>query len=281
MSIYSRPQESVIFANTSLDVVYRQLRDLWTKGQKENIAPTNAELLQATIPLLETLSRFDQPCYSLIDMIEQRYLFLSPNQGLLTGYPIQAGYDGGMEWVFGIIHPEDLGALLEINRVKWEFFRALPEIKRPDFRANFDFRIRHQKGYYKRLVQQSICLEHTQEGYPKIILAKLHDITNLKLPELREQLKPSLLLTINTGGQDEVSMQCSPGLSTIWKRPLLSRREFELLALLDQGLTSKEIACQLGNSTATISTQRRNMIRKTGVVDTTALVSYSKLLGWI
>jgi len=53
----------------------------------------------------------------------------------------------------------------------------------------------------------------------------------------------------------------------------LSEREKEVLNLLLQGLTSKEIARKLFISKATIDTHRRNILEKTGIKSTAELIA--------
>jgi DNA-binding CsgD family transcriptional regulator len=54
-----------------------------------------------------------------------------------------------------------------------------------------------------------------------------------------------------------------------------SIREREILTLLGQGKTSKEIAVSLDLSVTTISTHRRNICRKLGVHSTAELIRYA------
>ncbi|UOQ52784.1 response regulator [Hymenobacter cellulosivorans] len=55
-------------------------------------------------------------------------------------------------------------------------------------------------------------------------------------------------------------------------RPLLTRREREVLTLIAQGLTSQEMAQQLFVSALTIETHRRNLLTKFGVHNTAMLI---------
>ncbi|WEK35615.1 MAG: response regulator transcription factor [Candidatus Pseudobacter hemicellulosilyticus] len=55
----------------------------------------------------------------------------------------------------------------------------------------------------------------------------------------------------------------------------LTIRELEILRLLTQELTSKEIAQQLFISERTVETHRKNLLRKTGCTGTVGLVKYA------
>lgn len=58
---------------------------------------------------------------------------------------------------------------------------------------------------------------------------------------------------------------------------LLTAREFEILKLIANGATSKDIAAQLFLSVNTVDNHRRNMLKKSGAVDTSSLIHLCKL----
>lgn len=61
--------------------------------------------------------------------------------------------------------------------------------------------------------------------------------------------------------------------------PMLTRREKEILSLLDKGLSSQEIASRLSLSIHTIDTHRKNMLQKLNVHNTPALLKAAGKLG--
>ncbi|MBX0289327.1 response regulator transcription factor [Hymenobacter sp. HSC-4F20] len=63
------------------------------------------------------------------------------------------------------------------------------------------------------------------------------------------------------------------------KVPALSRRETEVLKLIGEGLTTSEIAEKLFTSKRTIETHRQNIIEKTQVRNTAALIKYAVTQG--
>jgi DNA-binding NarL/FixJ family response regulator len=61
----------------------------------------------------------------------------------------------------------------------------------------------------------------------------------------------------------------------------LSKREIEVLRLIAEGMTSKEIAKKQFTSTRTVETHRMNLIEKTKSKNTAALVKFAILNGFI
>ena len=61
----------------------------------------------------------------------------------------------------------------------------------------------------------------------------------------------------------------------------LSRREQEVLQLVADGLTTQQIADQLFTSKRTVETHRQNILDKTGVKNTAALIRYAIVQGFL
>ena len=72
-----------------------------------------------------------------------------------------------------------------------------------------------------------------------------------------------------------------PQMSLIHQKEVLTRREREILQLLAQGFSSKEIGEQLFVSKRTVDTHRKNMLNKTNCNKTLDLVMFSLEKGWI
>jgi DNA-binding NarL/FixJ family response regulator len=73
----------------------------------------------------------------------------------------------------------------------------------------------------------------------------------------------------------------SSNYQTSYAHNAISTRELDVLLLLAQGLTSKQIGNQLFISPNTVDNHRRNMIARTGARDTTALVQLCRMVGLI
>lgn len=63
--------------------------------------------------------------------------------------------------------------------------------------------------------------------------------------------------------------------------PLLSAREREVLILLAEGGSNKQVARQLGVSVRTVETHRLNLRRKLGIATPAGLTAYALKQGWI
>ncbi|UOQ68682.1 response regulator [Hymenobacter volaticus] len=78
-----------------------------------------------------------------------------------------------------------------------------------------------------------------------------------------------------------LAMEESEPSPSVKKSSGLSFREREVLQLISNGLTNQAIADKLFTSKRTIETHRQNIIEKTGVKNTAALIKHAMDQGWI
>ncbi len=98
--------------------------------------------------------------------------------------------------------------------------------------------------------------------------AGAEEIEKTLLGALQNQITISL-----PGGQN------TPVRTTSLEKPLLTRRELEVLELIARGYTNKEIADKLFVSASTVDTHRKNLLSKFGVLNTAALVHTAGKVG--
>lgn len=102
--------------------------------------------------------------------------------------------------------------------------------------------------------------------------------------ELHEALR-SALAAVRPGKGNEGGVRALAsarnGRGTGTGRPLLSRRETEILHLVAEGQSNKEIAAVLGISDQTVKNNITSLLRKLGVHDRTQAVIHALRHGWI
>lgn len=84
-------------------------------------------------------------------------------------------------------------------------------------------------------------------------------------------------ITINVSGAGSTPSIINNDLKT----PIITSREKEVLELISQGLTNKEIADKLFVSTSTIDSHRKNLLAKFNVINTAALITAAGKMGLI
>jgi len=229
-----------------------------------------AENWQQLIPLLEQLSFVNCVQILVSDRKTMRFLCAIDKRNV-TGYD-QRFYlaEDGLDFSISNIHPEHLHGILTIQQKAFDFF--LPNQKDQNkIVVNFDGIYRKFSGQYIHFLQQSIGIEFDKSGLATVFLSYIHDISHLK-KEKTGNLVISFANEIRWWNYN-YEVQCLEELHP------LSKQERRILSYLSQGKSSKEIANDLFISSHTVDTHRRNLLSKTNCIDTSAMVSYARLVG--
>lgn len=166
---------------------------------------------------------------------------------------------------FDLLHPEDLPALAYIER---ELIHS-KGVNNDEWRnANLiaNCRIKNTTGCYSLISRTSSILEVDEEGRPKIILHLCNDLSNL----VQEN---AVSYVLNVPGEREKRK--------VSKKGNLTKRETQILRLIAQGKSSSEIGDELYISRETVDKHRKNMIKKTGCMDTHKLAIKALNEKWI
>jgi DNA-binding NarL/FixJ family response regulator len=100
---------------------------------------------------------------------------------------------------------------------------------------------------------------------------------------LKESVHTEVLAAIRSvyAGKRLISQEASERLSTYFAGEALSPKEVEVLTLVAQGLSNKEIAAQLGKAAGTIKIHVQNILEKLGASDRTHAVTIAAQRGII
>ena len=64
-------------------------------------------------------------------------------------------------------------------------------------------------------------------------------------------------------------------------KPVISKKEMEVLRILATGLTSKDIAKQMQISSNTVNNHRKNILRKTGCANVAEAIRFAMRAGYL
>lgn len=201
-------------------------------------------------------------------------LYVSPKFKSITGYPIERFVADGLPFWFSIIHPADMQGV--VGAIKKAQHKLMTTRDRPDYPLILEYRIQSRKGStvwireFKQIVSYS-------RGVKNHVLGCFHDITEEKEKESaevrhlldRERGAHGLLdVALTYQIQDESGSLERRGTQS----RVISAREKQILKCVASGLSSKQIAAELSISENTVETHRRNLLKKFGVNNSTALV---------
>jgi DNA-binding CsgD family transcriptional regulator len=176
------------------------------------------------------------------------------------------------EFIMECIHPDDVMPFFNFAKLVVDYAETLSIPERFKLKWNFYYRAKDRKGNIKYIFHQGQPLLADDKG---LLLASLEFFSDIS--HLRNDNEPMLsILNFN----DEKNQQFftykasdkTPKLTN--NQQVLSKREQQIVRLLSEGYTSKQVAYEINISAVTVNNHRQNMLRKTNTSSTAELVKY-------
>ncbi|MGG5507081.1 MULTISPECIES: LuxR C-terminal-related transcriptional regulator [unclassified Myroides] len=185
--------------------------------------------------------------YSFIfDTLNNKLQFITMDFTRITGFSAQ---EMTTELYLQNVHPEDLDAFFEKELQVQAFTNSLRYHKLFKYKFEYTYRMRKADGTYFLLLQEYQALEVNKEGY------------------WAKSIVRHTLLNADCGSYDQAHFKIYDKEQGIYldldNKIKLTKREYEIIQLIKEGLTSKEISNALNLSTNTIQTHRKNILNKT------------------
>ena len=153
-----------------------------------------------------------------------------------------------------LIHPDDeerLGqARSRVYKMEKEIFKA----QKGSSLTSYNLRVRNAAGNYNNLFVQDYMF-YSPIPYKAVFLIQV--ITNIDWYKMKKD-------RFHHYAGNDLSLFKFPDQRLLEIGPDLSYREFEIIRLIESGLSSKEIADKLFLSVHTVNTHRSNILEKSG-----------------
>jgi DNA-binding CsgD family transcriptional regulator len=203
--------------------------------------------------------------YFILDFFDLGFEYVHPTVEEIIGCTAE---DFNFNFIFEKMHPNDAANIQLKESAAMDFFyNRIPPNKIPLYKSTYTFRIADGNGGWKTILHQSIALQVSENGRVHHSLSVHSDITFLNSP-------PDDRISF-VGINGEPSFYALSTDPDNFLQPEaefeLSIREREVIQLLAEGLSSKQIAGQLFLSQHTVDTHRRNLLKKTGTKNTLEL----------
>jgi DNA-binding CsgD family transcriptional regulator len=222
---------------------------------------------------LTSISAQNNAVIFLYDVSISGFIYMSDHKKILGDFhPSDFISETGQDYSFSNIHPDQRSAAILILLKTLSYGIEHRPLDRRDTVANMSFLYKKKDGNYFQFLQKSIVVEIDESGNPLLYLRYGYDISHL--------VKPSVSLIIKAP-EETLIWDYNTHKRSLEQVNLLSIHEKKILALLTEGKTSKEIADILFVSSHTIDTHRRNLLKKTNCIDSTALITFAKMTGLI
>lgn len=261
------------------------------KNETKNIDPRNAiyELVMAYMAGLhfeaqnidysklekqkkavEALAAISNSSIQLFDLNQKKIVFFSENYANLLGYN-KAEFEA-LNYAFfeAKIHPDDKYDLAVVGLSALKLFKELSDDEKLNHKAVFEFRMLNSSGNYVRVIDQYQVLELDATGQIWLMMSTI----DLSPNQEGESLVKYQIHNFRTGRILPSTAEQKPSLE-------LTKRELEVLALVKQGLLSKEISSKLYISVHTVNTHRQRLLEKLGANNTIEAIIFATKYGLI
>lgn len=182
--------------------------------------------------------------------------FMSRNCAAFFGVSPQEFTDKHCADLLDRIHPEDVEAFARIRQKIGELLRQLAPGQAYDYRFVLNYRCRAPDGRYRVVQEEKLYV--VNGPHPSNVFMVLKDVTGEK-PFTRVFLEWYKCLN---GAYRRLGTYV-PAIDNAGDASPITQREVEIIQLLKEGLSSKEIAGRLFISTNTVRNHRSNLFKKT------------------
>ncbi len=224
-----------------------------------------------------------------------KFLYLSNSVENITGHTFEKYLDKGIEFFISSIHEEDFPTLFRT------YCDCIEELKSPDFdNGNYcsktvELRIKHRKGHWI-WIEINMVLFDFKDGKWSKLFGIIKDISkstkSRKTPWKIGQENPNPTgrvqkVSVNQGSVlygEEVNRSADLPNDISLRANMftdVTRREKEVLILIADGLSAKEVANKLFISIHTAINHRKNLISKFQVKNTAQLIKVASKYFWL
>ena len=215
----------------------------------------------------------DNAMYSVCDLNHKCFLYTCPKLQNLIGKHLPIDWSpGNKNGFYGAVHPDDLAFVLDTEIQVYEFLHQLPLYEKLNYKLMYEFRLLGADDNLYRIINHLIMLEYDKFGNSWLLLIKSHLIhgmdhnKTLRRSMMNRQTNEWCLFNDENGNKPQ---------------QLLTKREQEILALIDEGLNNKAIADKLFISLSTLASHKQNIIEKTQTANIIQALSYASILGCV
>jgi two-component system response regulator NreC len=229
-------------------------------------------------------------CTYLASCTEKEFLYVSESFHEVTGYA-EKELKQGLQWWFSLVHPDDIDPMLAMI---FQFCFLRPASKRFKKPFSLQYRIKQPGGGWAWILETKCIVSLTEHGKNELILGRLEAIGDIKRKEqsqlekiLEEEGKTNPLLRAAIPVMDNAHTRAhAPVAFTRQLTPpedivMPTKRELEILHLIGDGYSTKQIAEKLYISINTVETHRRHLLEKIGVKNSMELIKQTTNAFWL
>ncbi|MFZ7115140.1 MAG: helix-turn-helix transcriptional regulator [Bacteroidota bacterium] len=218
--------------------------------------------------MLGSLNNQTREIVIISDCIEKKNIFCSRSVEKITGWSQKDFIDGGWAFAMSLTHPEDSKAIAKQFSAEMNL-RKKGKTDHDHKPIIYEYRKRHKNGNWINVLSESLILERDEELNPKYLITFLKDVSHKKDSNKTDE-------AVDKRITEEIEELIVPGKTRIkYSSVILSKREKEILQLVRDGMSTKEIADILNIKITSVNSYRKNLMTKMNARNTAELVQKS------
>lgn len=220
------------------------------------------------------MSRFAGTTF-LLDYSTKKYLYVEDTCLNVLGYRHQWFLENGLKEYLSYWHPDDYDVLnKKVIPDCLNFVKDISPENYSQYIISYNYRFKNPKGKYITVLQRWSYIPGSIEGVPAGMIGAAFDISHYKTDL---SIVHTIEKEISTpyGPVDELVFKKVHPVYEDQKKRALSKKEIEILKLLAEGLSSKQIADKMSLSINTVNNHRKNMLVKIDCKTSSELTSFA------
>ncbi|UJH67640.1 response regulator transcription factor [Allomuricauda sp. SCSIO 65647] len=203
----------------------------------------------------------------IFDIVNRRFTFLSENIRLITGEdPDQFQVNDYVNR----IHPDDFQHFVHCEEVAGYFlFKHIEKKDIPNYKLSYQIRFKDSNNNYRLHLRQSIALSVDEDYNLSTVFTNQSDISHITT---HNNHKISFIHVLD--GKSYFGIGNIKDFDNNQPKLEISSREVEIVKLISEGFSSKEIADYLHISLDTVHTHRKNILSKTNFKNMTQAATH-------
>lgn len=237
--------------------------------------------------ILRVMDRRTNEACLITDILTGEDHFMSNSIRQLTGWDKEDFLKGGFGFGLSLIHPDDVSQVMKIYETEVEKRNREPFLH-DHLSWQVEFRYRRSDGRYVCLATETIVLDRNEQQHVRMIMTTFRPAEHLRASS-----------NSIAGGLSEESIRLIDGKPYIDigylnrlrsqsltltpadrpEQPNLTNRELQILRLLADGFSTEKISEKLNISSHTVSTHRKQLLKKLDARNGAELVTKAQKLG--
>lgn len=179
--------------------------------------------------------------------------------------------------ILSLIYPEEMQFVSKAEaKAIYFYYEGEAAGKILEYKTIYNFHMKTASGRYELFNHQAIVFETDEKGkYRK----SLNIDTNMTHLTSKNNFKLSLISLNDNPSYVNIDVLTNSSPENL--QNVFTRREFEIVKLISEGLSSKTIADKLFISLETVKSHRKNLLKKSGLKTTVEVVSRFRREGWL